>query len=218
MKPLLSNDLLKLCSQTARWSTFFLRHSVQLESGRTVLLQFACLDATSVELSAATDNASAEFLSTVRRRRQRIQRICNDTGNTLRSRVINATSILRDLGFTRSLFFDTERRLVYCAAAKVASSTVKMAMALMTGRFDFARPINEHDSSYMARVGLTSLQRRLATGDNATWPELVQKLERMRKFIIIRHPLERVVSAYRDKFERINEYFHNKYGKLIISR
>jgi len=73
----------------------------------------------------------------------------------------------------------------------------------------------------MARIGLTSLRRRLATGDNGTWPKLGQMLQLMRKFIVVRHPLQRVVSAYRDKFERNNywnQYFHNKYGKLIVSR
>lgn len=174
-----------------------------------------------MKLTAAVHNLSSEFLSEMTRRRQQIQRICSDIGNTFKSRDINATSTLRDLAFARSLLFDTERRVVYCAVPKVASSTVKTAMALMTGRVDDARPIKVHDSSYMARVGLTSLPRRLATGDNGTWPELVQKLEQLRKFIVVRHPLQRVVSAYRDKFERVNrwnQYFHNKYGKLIVRR
>jgi len=151
------------------------------------------------------------------RRRHRIQRICNDTGNTLRSRDWMAKSTLRDLAFARSLVLDTERQMLYCAVPKVASSSVKMAMALMTGRVDESRPISVHDSSYMARLGLTSLPRRLATADNGTWLELAQ----LRKFIVVRHPLQRVVSAYRDKFERVNhwnQYFHNKFGKIIVSR
>jgi len=185
------------------------------------LLQSVYLGAANVELTAATHNISSEFLAEMTRRRRQIQRMCSATGNTFASRDINTTSTLRDEAFARSLLFDAERRVVYCAVPKVASSTVKMAMALMTGRVDDARPINVHDSSYMARVGLTSLDRRLATGDNGTWHELVQKLERLRKFIVVRHPLQRVVSAYRDKFERVNRwnhYFHNKFGKLIVSR
>jgi len=155
------------------------------------------------------------------RRRRHIQRICSDTGNTLSSRDVNATSALRDQTFARSLLFDTERHIVYCAVPKVASSTVKMAMALMTGRVGETRHINVHDSSYMALLGLTSLHSHLATGDNRTWSKLGQKLGELRKFIIVRHPLQRVVSAYRDKFERVNRwnrYFHNKYGKLIVLR
>ena len=152
------------------------------------------------------------------RRRHRIQRICNNTRNTLRSRDAIATSTLRDLAFARSLLFDTERRIVYCAVPKVASSSVKMAMALMTGRVDHSRPIDVHNSSYMARLGLTSLHRRLATAVNGTWLGLGEKLEPLKKFVVVRHPLRRVVSAYREKFERLNRYFHNRFGKLIVSR
>ena len=168
-------------------------------------------------MGTGQNNVTSAFLAEMKRRQHQIQRICSDTGNTLSSRDVNATSTLRDLSFARSLLFDTERRIVYCAVPKVASSSVKMAMALMTGRADDARPISVHDSSYMAHIGLTSLHGRLATGDNRMWSEM----EELRKFIIVRHPLQRVVSAYRDKFERVNRwnlYFHNKFGKLIVSR
>jgi len=116
---------------------------------------------------------------------------------------------------------DAERRILYCAVPKVASSSVKMAMALMTGRVDRSRPVSVHDSAYMARLGVTSLLRRLATRDSGTRLQLGDELESLRKFVVVRHPLRRVVSAYRDKFERVNrwnEYFHNKFGKLIVFR
>ena len=173
------------------------------------------------KLTATTRNVSSEFISEMIRRRRRIQQICSDTGNTFRSRDTNTSSTLRDLAFVRSLLFDSERRIAYCAVPKVASSTVKMAMALMTGRVDVARPINVHDSSYMSRVGVTSLHGHLAATDNVTWLQLGHKLSQLRKFIVVRHPLQRIVSAYRDKFERVNRwnrYFHNKYGKLIVFR
>jgi len=68
---------------------------------------------------------------------------------------------------------------------KVASSSVKMAMALMTGRIDDdAQAINVHDPSFMAHLGLTSLNSYLATEDNRTWSQ------QPRKFVIVRHPLQ----------------------------
>ena len=131
------------------------------------------------------------------------------------------STTVRDLAFARGLLVDTERRVIYCAVPKVASSSVKMAMALQTNKVDESRPIDVHDASYMARLGLASLYRRLATADNSSWRELVERLERMRRVVVVRHPLHRVVSAYRDKFERVNhwnQYFHNRFGKLIVSR
>ena len=38
------------------------------------------------------------------------------------------------------------------------------------------------------------------------------------KFVILRHPLDRLLSAYRDKFESMNDYFHKKYGNFMVSK
>ena len=38
------------------------------------------------------------------------------------------------------------------------------------------------------------------------------------KFLIVRHPFDRLLSAYRDKFEQRNEYFHGNYGKMIVKK
>ena len=37
-------------------------------------------------------------------------------------------------------------------------------------------------------------------------------------FIIVRHPYERLLSAYRDKFENKKKYYYHNYGKLMISQ
>ena len=37
-------------------------------------------------------------------------------------------------------------------------------------------------------------------------------------FIIVRHPFRRILSAYRDKFEVMNEYYHDLYGRDIVNK
>lgn len=37
-------------------------------------------------------------------------------------------------------------------------------------------------------------------------------------FLIVRHPYERLLSAYRDKFENKKKYYHQNYGKFMISQ
>ena len=37
-------------------------------------------------------------------------------------------------------------------------------------------------------------------------------------FLIVRHPFDRLLSAYRDKLEIFNKYYYNKYGEAIVSR
>lgn len=47
----------------------------------------------------------------------------------------------------------------------------------------------------------------------------------MRRFLIVRHPFERLLSAYRDKMERLGEHtslqqdnYYTRYGRQIVSR
>ena len=42
--------------------------------------------------------------------------------------------------------------------------------------------------------------------------------QNLTEFIIVRHPFERLVSAYRDKLERMNLFYYNKYGRKIVQR
>ena len=37
-------------------------------------------------------------------------------------------------------------------------------------------------------------------------------------FIIVRNPFDRLLSAFRDKLERHNKYYYNKYGKQIVKK
>ena len=38
------------------------------------------------------------------------------------------------------------------------------------------------------------------------------------KFLIVRNPLDRLLSAYRDKFELKNQYFHDHFGAEIVAK
>lgn len=48
----------------------------------------------------------------------------------------------------------------------------------------------------------------------------MQKLNRTKKFLIVRHPFERLVSAYRDKLEHIEgrDYYYKRFGRHIAHK
>jgi hypothetical protein len=55
---------------------------------------------------------------------------------------------------------------------------------------------------------------------NYTMSEIEKKLLAYNKLIVVRHPFERLLSAYRNKFEAKNEkssmYFQSRFGRKII--
>ncbi|XP_075543153.1 carbohydrate sulfotransferase 11-like [Dermacentor variabilis] len=136
-----------------------------------------------------------------RRRQRRLRAACRAQGDS---------AALEDLpeGRLDHLLVDDEHALLYCAVPKVASTNWRrVLLALRSSRPDPARiPANRsHEPSAfrsLAQMRRQEQRRRLATH---------------LKFLFARHPLERLLSAYRNKFERAwSDYFPLRYGRHIV--
>lgn len=114
-----------------------------------------------------------------------------------------------------SMIVDERHRVLYCSIPKVASSSVKVAMALMTGMDGVDAFFPVHDAPPMQKIGLYSVDYL-----GLHRPEVLQsEWNSLRKFFIVRHPFERLVSAYIDKFTKRNkysDYFQRRYGGRIV--
>lgn len=93
------------------------------------------------------------------------------------------------------------RQVIYCAVPKAASTTWKSLMARAT-RHRLTESMTEHqveDAAFLRSIGL----RFLST---YTESQAAVRLGHYFKFAVVRHPLTRLASAYRDKIARFNSY------------
>ena len=102
--------------------------------------------------------------------------------------------------------------MLYCSIPKVASTMIKGIFAKMTGFTGELHHNSVHNETYLESIGLHYLSRYSAES-------IQDKLKHYFKFMVVRHPFERIISAYRDKFQTRNpftQHFQQKYGRKII--
>lgn len=92
------------------------------------------------------------------------------------------------------IIVDDTHRIMYCYVPKVACSNWKRIFLHMTGMFDYLRPehLKHNDVHFTYRSKLNILS------DYST-RSIYERLFSYKKFLFVRHPLERLLSAYRDK-------------------
>ena len=105
----------------------------------------------------------------------------------------------QDLILSRHLLVDDRSNTLFCFAPKVGCTNLKLALFYAQGLLtkedlDKARDDIDQDKLEECIVMSSFLSRNK--------PERIEILKRYFKFIMYRHPLERLLSAYRSKIER----------------
>ncbi|XP_070686280.1 carbohydrate sulfotransferase 8-like [Pempheris klunzingeri] len=107
------------------------------------------------------------------------------------------------------VYVEDRSRLLYCEVPKAGCSNWKRVLMVLGGSATSTRDI-PHDAAHYANH-----LRRLESYDRAG---IAERLRSYTKVLFIREPFERLVSAFRDKFESPNSYYHPVFGRPIISR
>ncbi|XP_029378768.1 carbohydrate sulfotransferase 8-like isoform X2 [Echeneis naucrates] len=107
------------------------------------------------------------------------------------------------------VFVEDQSRLLYCEVPKAGCSNWKRVLMVLGGSAISTRDI-AHDVAHYANH-----LRRLESYDRAG---ITERLHSYTKVLFVREPFERLVSAFRDKFESPNSYYHPVFGRPIISR
>ncbi|XP_053576817.1 carbohydrate sulfotransferase 11 [Bombina bombina] len=112
----------------------------------------------------------------------------------------------------KHLIVDDVHGLLYCYVPKVACTNWKRVMMVLTGQGKYKDPT-------MIPANVAHIPSNLRSLSEFSTAEINYRLRNYLKFIFVREPFERLVSAYRNKFTRkYNTEFHKRYGTKIIER
>ncbi|XP_013882237.1 carbohydrate sulfotransferase 8 [Austrofundulus limnaeus] len=107
------------------------------------------------------------------------------------------------------IYVEDRFRLLYCEVPKAGCSNWKRVLMVLGGSARSTQDIPHDVVHYSNRL------RRLESYERAG---LVRRLRSYTKVLFVREPFQRLVSAFRDKFESPNRYYHPVFGRAIISR
>ncbi|KAL1282672.1 hypothetical protein QQF64_001475 [Cirrhinus molitorella] len=122
------------------------------------------------------------------------------------------------------LIVDDHHGVIYCFVPKVGCTNWKRVMLVLSQNLKAPDgvqyldpldiPINlVHDSP----LHKTFNKLRTRFGEHSV-PLMHHKLKNYTKFLFVRDPFVRLISAFRDKFLKPDDYFYNTYGSVMLQR
>ncbi|KAK1163405.1 carbohydrate sulfotransferase 8-like isoform X1 [Acipenser oxyrinchus oxyrinchus] len=107
------------------------------------------------------------------------------------------------------IFVEDKHKLLYCEVPKTGCSNWKRVLMVLEGFASSVKDIQHntvHNGNHLRRL------------DSFDKQGIHERLNAYTKVLFVREPFERLVSAFRDKFEHPNSYYHPVFGKPIISK
>ncbi|XDV24553.1 hypothetical protein PO909_028686, partial [Leuciscus waleckii] len=139
-------------------------------------------------------------------RRDQVADTCRAHSASSRKRRVLTPSDLKHL------VVDEEHELIYCYVPKVACTNWKRVMMVLSSRGKYSDPMEIPSNE-------AHIPSNLKTLNQYSIPDINHRLKNYLKFLFVREPFERLVSAYRNKFTlRYNTSFHKRYGTKIVRR
>ena len=143
------------------------------------------------------------FFQIMSRSRQRISPACKNQSGELKGTSLHKSD------FVNFLVSDRYKTL-FCYVPKVACGNWKRIFLVLNGHFNTTTEISgpmAHESGLIDTLDKYSVE------------EIRYKLLKYKKVVFVREPLERVLSAYRNKFTTTyNKRYHHRYGVEIIKK
>ncbi|KAA0203113.1 hypothetical protein HAZT_HAZT005888 [Hyalella azteca] len=116
-----------------------------------------------------------------------------------------------------NLIADKEQSILFCPIFKSASTSWLIALLEMRGEWT---PQNTPDDLNAIRKRVYKILMGFTVGEISYQfynKPSDQDIFYQNRFLVVRHPFERLVSCYRDKFENANKpYYHELHGKRMM--
>ncbi|XP_056402775.1 carbohydrate sulfotransferase 9-like isoform X2 [Hyla sarda] len=143
------------------------------------------------------------YLDSQERRKANIRLVCE------REDLINSSFVL-DLKVAAQLYVEHSHKFIYCEVPKVGCSNWKRIILLLNESFDLSADELKH---YQVHASQQLIKL-------SSYPPSLQKelLANYTKVMFTRDPIERVVSAFRDKFLHEDDVYYSKTFANIIRR
>ena len=141
--------------------------------------------------------------------------IIRDRLQYLKIKCSQVSSKRKSVLFASHLYWLRKEEIVYCPVFKSASSTwfENLIHVSSANKSLIKQAKQRHKGMLIEQIKhVGAVQPSVSL-----WSEYVtdHHKQNMIAFIVVRHPFERLVSAYRDKLERMDLPFYGKYGKKI---
>ena len=153
------------------------------------------------------------FGEAMKERVDHIHAVCNEG--------INSTTPLSDqtVLIAPHMYFLAKEQIAYCPTYKSASSVWLTNLVDLSDAEDRVKRTarQRYKSFFPDQAEYVGAFHPSSTN----WTNYVLSLDDLHNltaFMIVRHPFERLVSAYRDKLGRLDQHYYDTYGKWIVRR
>uniref|UniRef100_A0A8C0XGT1 Carbohydrate sulfotransferase n=1 Tax=Castor canadensis TaxID=51338 RepID=A0A8C0XGT1_CASCN len=107
------------------------------------------------------------------------------------------------------IYVEDKHKILYCEVPKAGCSNWKRILMVLSGLASSTYNIS-HDAVHYGKY--------LKKLDSFDLKGIYTRLNTYTKAVFVRDPMERLVSAFRDKFEHPNSYYHPVFGRAIIKK
>ncbi|XP_070540084.1 carbohydrate sulfotransferase 11-like [Ptychodera flava] len=151
--------------------------------------------------ASLSDEGKPDMEKIQKRRLHTLTKACNKMKN---SKYYHKPNLFHKYG----LIYDSKHQLLYCPVPKTGATSWKRVFLVLRGTYRTTEGLHhslvQHEYRYPT---LNSVEAKRRTKMYSSYT----------KIIFARHPLQRILSAYRNKLERANGSF-KRYGTSIVAR